>query len=271
MDELGTFCYAAPPMRGSTNVLRYEIKFSLDETQALQVRHWAAGHLTLDSHASNAEGGIYRTNTLYLDTDLQDVYHRRGRFKHHKFRLRRYGKEPFVFLERKSRWADQVEKYRTMVAESDLPLLGSYQLASRWQGKWFHQQILTGELKPAYQVEYERYAFVGTDSEGPVRLTMDAQIRCSPANSWRFPEFEGLTLFTQKVILEMKYCNFMPLQFESLIQSLGLTPRRISKYRLAVQASERITRNGRVYLPSGATSFATTDRRTSSKSLTRAE
>ena len=258
MDELGVFCYAAPPMRGSTKMLRYEIKFSIDGPQALQVLHWAAEHLTLDSHASNAAGGLYRTNTLYLDTKGQDVYHHRGRFKHHKFRLRRYWKEPFAFLERKSRWSNQVEKYRTMVAESDLPLLASYELASRWQGAWFHQQILAGELRPAYQVDYERAAYVGTNSDGPMRLTMDTQIRSRPADGWRFTDFAGLRLFTQRVILELKYCNFMPSPFESLIQSMDLTPKRISKYRLAVQTSERISRYGRPYLQSGRMDFATT-------------
>jgi hypothetical protein len=117
--------YIFDMLRDSTTVLRYEIEFSIDETQARQVLDWAVEYLTLDSRATNAEEGTYRTRSLYLDTELQDIYHRRGSNKHHKFRLRRYGNEPFAFLERKSRWTHQVDKYRTVISESDLPLLGS--------------------------------------------------------------------------------------------------------------------------------------------------
>jgi hypothetical protein len=238
-------------VRDSTTVLRYEIKFSINETQAQQVLDWAVRYLTLDSHATNAEEGTYRTKTLYLDTELQDVYHRRGSYKHHKFRVRRYGNEPFVFLERKSRWFYQVDKYRTVIAESELPLLGSYPLSSRWEGSWFHRQILSGGLKPSYQIGYERTAYVGNESESPMRLTMDRKIGSRPAHGWRFAESEGLPLFGDRVILEMKYRNLLPLQFQNLIRSLGLTLGRISKYRLAVQASERIGRHGKLWLPYG--------------------
>jgi hypothetical protein len=49
--------YIFDMLRDSTTVLRYEIKFSIDETQAQQVLDWAVGYLTLDSHATNAEEG----------------------------------------------------------------------------------------------------------------------------------------------------------------------------------------------------------------------
>lgn len=232
-------------------MLRYEIKFSIDEIQAQQLLDWALGHLTRDSHATNAEEGSYRTKTLYLDNEPQDVYHQRGSYKYHKFRLRRYGDESFVFLERKSRWSHRVEKYRTVISESDLPLLVSYQPSSKWEGSWFQRQILNGGLKPSYQVGYERTAFVGTLGEDPMRLTMDRQIGSRPAHGWRFADFGGLPLFGERVILEMKYCDVLPLPFQNLIQSLGLTLRRISKYRLAVQASHRISRQEELWLPYG--------------------
>jgi hypothetical protein len=229
-------------------VLRYEIKFSIDETQAQQVLDWAGAHLTLDSHATNAEAGSYRTKTLYLDNETKDVYRRCGSYKHHKFRLRRYGDEPFVFLERKSSWSHQVKKYRTVIPESDLPLLGSCQFSSSWEGSWFHRRISSKGLKPSYQVGYERTAYVGTPGESPMRLTMDRQIGSRLAPGWSFADFGGLPLFGERVILELKYCDLLPLPFHNLIQSLGLTLSRISKYRLAVQASEQISRQEQVWL-----------------------
>ena len=242
-------------------MLRYEIKFSLDEVQAQQVRDWAIARLTLDSHATNSEAGTYRIKTLYLDNETKDIYWRRGNYKHHKFRLRRYGDESVMFLERKSRWSHQVEKYRTVLPESDLPLLASCKDSSAWAGSWFHQQILSGGLKPSYQVAYERSAYVGPPSEAPMRLTMDRQIGFRLAHGWAFADFGGLPLFGGRVILELKYCDLLPSTFQSLIQLFGLNLKRISKYRSAVQASERINREGQLWLPYANRSISTEQRR----------
>lgn len=229
-------------------MLRYELKFSLDEVQARQVRDWAIAHLTIDPHATDAEAGTYRIKTLYLDNEARDVYWRRGNYRHHKLRLRRYGNEPIIFLERKSSWCHQVEKYRTVIPESELTLLESRRNSSNWAGSWFHQRALRGDLKPSYQLAYERSAYVGPPGEAPMRLTMDRQICSRPAQGWTFADFGGIPLFAERVILELKYSDFLPSPFQNLIRSFGLKLKRISKYRLAVQASEPINREGQLWL-----------------------
>ena len=228
---------------------RYEIKFSLNEVQAQQVRDWALAHLAPDSHASDAEAGTYRITTLYLDNEPKDVYWRRGNYRHQKLRLRRYQNESVVFLEQKSRWCYQVEKYRTVIPQSDLPLLASYNGSSTWPGGWFHHRILSDGLKPSYQVAYERSAYVGPPDEAPMRLTLDRQISYTPAHGWTFADFGGLPLFGEGVILELKYSDLLPMLLQNLIQLFDLKLKRISKYRLAVQASERINREGPLWLP----------------------
>lgn len=229
-------------------MLRYEIKFLIDEVQAQQVRDWAIAHLTIDPHATDAEAGTYGIKTLYLDNEARDVYWRRGNYRHHKLRLRRYGNESLVFLERKSSWCHQVEKYRTVIPESDLPLLASRRNSSAWAGSWFHQRILRSGLKPSYQVAYERSAYVGLPDEAPMRLTMDRQICSRPAHAWIFADLEDVPLLAKRVVLELKYSDFLPSPFQNLIRSFGLKLKRISKYRLAVQASERINREGQLWL-----------------------
>lgn len=230
-------------------VIRYEIKFFIDEIQAQQVSKWALAHLASDSHVTNPEDGTYQIKTLYLDNGAREIYWRRGRYKHHRFRLRCYGDEPFVFLERKSKWSHQVEKYRTVIPASDLTLLAFREDCSSWVGSWFHRRILNGGLKPTHEVAYQRTAYVGPRGEAPMRLTMDRQISWQVAHGWRFADFEGLPLLAERVILELKYCDLLPPPFQILIQSLGLDLRPISKYRLAVQASKRISRQEESLLP----------------------
>jgi len=70
-----------------------------------------------------------------------------------------------------------------------------------------------------------------------------------------------LPLLTEQVILELKYSDLLPPPFENLIQSLGLDLRQISKYRLAVQASERINREGHLWPPYVNGSISTVQRR----------
>ena len=249
LEEEPIFCYAALPASDFTNVVRYEIKFLLDEVGAQRVRDWAMAHLTLDVHTTNIEAGTYKIKTLYLDDERKSVYWRRGRYRHDKLRLRGYGNESVIFLERKSRWRNKVEKYRTVIPQSDLALLASWKNSTAWPGSWFHQRILRDGLKPTYQVAYERSAYVGPPDEVPMRLTMDRDIACRPARWWTLGDFGGIPLLQEKVILELKYCDTLPSPFQDLIRSFGLKQKRISKYRLAVQASERINREGQLWLP----------------------
>src|SRR5439155_22125195 len=101
----------------------YELKFLLDETRAQDVEAWAELRLALDPHSDPALGGASRTTSLYFDTPELDVYHRAPSYRRRKFRVRRYGSAPEVFLERKSKWGDRVAKPRTAVPAAELPLL----------------------------------------------------------------------------------------------------------------------------------------------------
>jgi hypothetical protein len=78
---------------------------------------------------------------------------------------------------------------------------------------------------------------------------MDWQIGYRLAHGWAFADSEGIPLFGKRVILELKYCGLLPSLFQNLIQSFDLKLKRISKYRLAVQASEHVKREGQLWLP----------------------
>jgi hypothetical protein len=237
---------ASPSLCLTTNgVPAYELKFLLSEDQARDVEAWARRHLARDAHADPALGGAYRTTSLYCDTPDWDVYRRVGSHRRRKFRLRRYGQEARVFLERKAKAGDRVRKRRTDVPEAELARLAHPFAVLGWPGDWFHRRLLARRLRPTCRVGYERTAYVGAGPDGPLRLTLDRHLRGAPADAWSLalPE-DGRPLPAGGVICEFKYRLALPALFKGLIQEMGLSPRPVSKYRLCVQACAGLPAEG---------------------------
>jgi hypothetical protein len=215
----------------------YELKFLLDEARAREAEAWAAARLGPDPHGDPALGGAYRTTTLYLDTPALDVFHRMPSFRRSKHRLRRYGAEPRVFLERKAKDGDRVRKWRTAVPEGELALLAGPLAESAWPGQWFHRRLHERGLRPAALIVYERTAYVGAGAEGPMRLTVDRRLHGTTAGAWAVPAGAGgVPLLTDRAILELKFRLALPAPFKELVQTLRLNPGPLSKYRSCMTA-----------------------------------
>ena len=122
------------------DVPAYELKFLLTETRAAEVGSRARREMVTDPHADSI-GANYRTTSLYCDTPQFDVFHRRGLYRRRKHWLRRYGRPPWVYLERKRKWGDRVKKVRTPIRDGELPLLALQMPAQTWPGHWFHRHL----------------------------------------------------------------------------------------------------------------------------------
>lgn len=215
----------------------YELKFLLRPPQAEDVHEWARQHLALDPHADAALHDAYRIRSVYFDTDQLDVAHQTPSYKRRKFRLRRYGTEHGVFLERKSKSGDRVRKRRTLISDQELCRLQEPSADPAWPGYWFQRRLLARKLKPRCLVSYERVAHVGMAVEGPVRMTLDRHIHCVLIDGCEFDTLtNGLPLLAEHVVLELKFRSAMPAMFKRLIQEMGLSPTGVSKYRLGIQA-----------------------------------
>src|SRR5688500_5743369 len=114
-----------------------EIKFLLTETTGLSVREWARGRLEADPHGGGPHGDEYSVSILSIDTAARDVFHRRGSYGRSKYRVRRYGEEPRVFLERKLRTSSRLAKRRTDIPLETLPLLQGAALNGHDSTTWF--------------------------------------------------------------------------------------------------------------------------------------
>ena len=217
----------------------YEIKFLLDAGRAGQIEDWAQTHLSYDPYADPEHGYTYRIHTLYLDTVGFDMFRRVPGHKRHKFRVRRYGGEPVVYLERKTKTGDWVAKRRTKIAADELTRLTEVPVDPRWPGYWFRRRLAFRRLQPTCRVSYDRVAHVGPGPNGLLRLTLDRHIRTGPAVGWEIAELAApRPTLAEQVIVELKYRAAMPAAFKTLLVDLGLAPRQASKYRLGVAAWE---------------------------------
>jgi hypothetical protein len=215
----------------------FELKFLLPKDIAEAALAWARHHLSPDPHAQGAEGDGYRVNSLYFETPRMDVYLRNGSYGKSKYRVRRYGNESSLFLERKLKSRGLVSKRRTRVPDRELVFLDGAESSADWGGRWFRRRLEARRLLPKCQITYQRVARIGTAPEGPVRLTVDDQLRCFLSGEYQVSE-EGkwVSLLPDRCILELKYRVNMPQVFQVLVDELALKPQPISKYRLAIQA-----------------------------------
>lgn len=210
----------------------FEMKFLLDEGQAREVESRIAVRLSRDPHSDAALGHAYRIATLYCDTPGLEVFHRLGRHAHRKYRLRRYGSDSIVFLERKTKRSERVRKRRSAIDSGELPALAMFSTDPAWSGHWFHQQLLRPKLEPVCAVQYLRTAFVGSGDEGPLRLTFDRDLRTRLVNEWTLPAIgDGIPVLPGKVVCEFKFRGSLPALFKRTILDLALEPTGVSKYR----------------------------------------
>jgi hypothetical protein len=241
MDLPDKACPESPPepahlspslRRREVGVAAYEVKFLVSEDVAAVIERQAAAGLSLDPHADPALGNAYRTTTLYCDTPLFDVFHRTGPGKNRKYRIRRYGSAPHVFLERKTKRGNEVSKRRVGIPLDDLGTLDVAGLDSNWPGDWFRRRLSRFTMRPICRVSYDRTAYLGGTAEGPLRLTFDRRLRGQVADGWNLsPVEENGDLLNGSVIVEFKFQGSLPVVGKRLVEDLMLVPGPASKYR----------------------------------------
>jgi hypothetical protein len=208
-----------------------EIKFMVDAAQGPAVQAWMRANLAPDEFGSGPEHDQFETSSLYFETDCFDVFHRRGSFGKSKYRVRRYGNSPIMFLERKFRTERVLIKRRTTAALDDFRRIETNEADPSWYGYWFHRRLIARKLKPLVQVSYVRTARLGSSPHGKVRMTIDFDLRVLPLPDRAFIPGTGFPLLEGHNIIEVKYCVQLPAVFKDLISQFGLKTQPLSKYR----------------------------------------
>ncbi|MGQ0626601.1 MAG: polyphosphate polymerase domain-containing protein, partial [Phycisphaerales bacterium] len=207
-----------------------ELKFLVGRAVGEAVASWAAQTLTPDPHGGLA--GLYQTTTLALDTPGLDVFHRTPGYTGCKYRVRRYGSNDWVFLECKRKSGDRVSKERVTLPHDRLEA-AMRDPESHSDGGSLGRAVIDAGLRPSAMIAYARRAFFANTPEGPIRLTVDHDLRGSSADSWNvLAPTPGTLLEPERFIVEMKFVDTLPTLLRGLVAELGLNPRSLSKYRL---------------------------------------
>ena len=218
-----------------TRVHAREIKFVVDAARAPHVQQWMRAHLEPDEYGSGADHDQFVTSSLYFETAAYDVFHRRGSYGRSKYRVRRYGTSPIMFLERKFRTDRMLIKRRTTAAIDDFDRIDGGSADRDWYGYWFHRRLIARQLKPFVQVTYERTARLGSSPHGKVRMTLDFDLRVLPLPDRAFLPGIGMPLLQGQNIVEIKYCVELPPLFQQVINRFALTTQSVSKYRAGLE------------------------------------
>lgn len=210
-----------------------ELKFMVTPDIGEAIRTWARTHLTADPHGRGPHNDHYTTTTIYTDTPAQDVVHRRGSYGRSKYRVRRYDASDVVFLERKLRTQSLLSKRRSIVSMDELHRLVAPSGGDRWHGEWFAGRLAARGLAPVCQVTYDRTARVTNTPYGLARLTVDVGLAARKIGGWTYEAPEYQPVLVDRQIVELKFIVAMPAVFKRLLETFGLEPDPVSKYRLS--------------------------------------
>ncbi len=216
----------------------HELKFPVPAPLIEPTLDWMRSELRADPHGGGEAADTYLVQSLYLDTPDFDVFHRRGSYGRAKFRIRRYGEAPFVFLERKLKRAGIVRKRRLAVEPTQLDHLASRANGQVWPGAWFHHRLALRQLAPVVEMNYLRVARLGADASGPFRVTLDRQLRATRATGFSVPHpLPGDDLLAGNALLEVKFDQDLPATARRFIEKTRLAVAGFSKYRTGVRAA----------------------------------
>lgn len=246
---------------------RYERKYIITPSQALQIREFLRHYLEPDEYSAGRPDYLYPIHSIYLDSEQLTTYWAtvHGEKSRFKLRLRFYddNADAPVFFEIKRRVNECIIKQRAPVRKEAAALLvaGQYpvpeHLLSQKAGtlatvQKFCQLQHHLAAQPKLHVAYLREAWLPRNDDF-VRVTIDRQVRGSVMRHVKFDTsmvepFPALfdPHGAETVILELKYTHNFPEWFRDLVRLFNLTQVGAPKYCTCVMGAgvERLSAPG---------------------------
>jgi hypothetical protein len=225
---------------------RFELKYLISEEVALSVRDFIASYLEIDEFGATLPNLSYPVHSLYLDSPDMKLYKStiNGDKNRFKLRLRFYESraDAPVFFEIKRRMNNTISKQRGGVRRDAVEslLAGHLPEPSHLISKEprqlvalqnFCRLLANLEAGPKAHIAYMREAWISR-YDNSVRVTMDREVRCDPDPTARLSTqmINPVTVFGNKVILELKFTNRFPDWFKELVRVFGLMQCGAAKY-----------------------------------------
>jgi len=225
---------------------RFELKYLVSETTALNLRSFLRGYLEFDEASVGQPGYSYRVNSIYLDSERLRTFRdwvnsNRNRFK---LRMRFYDCAPEtpVFLEIKRRVCGCILKERCAITKQTAPLVLAGQIPtlhadvsdgirSQMALENFVSMTALLQARPTAVVTYWREAYVDPGNDN-LRLTLDREVRIALCSNldYSLGQVPYVQPFGDRVILELKFNNRFPDWSREMVQAFNLSRGAAAKY-----------------------------------------
>lgn len=221
----------------SKDKYRHEYKYPISDLEAAILKERIRKLMSLDSHVG--ESGMYHISSLYFDDYYDSCYYENeiGSDPREKFRIRIYDKSTdIISLECKRKERGKTLKTSCRLQKSQVEdIIAGRPVKNPNNNVLLNKFIIlqkTKGLKPKVIVDYKRVPYV--EKAGNVRITFDSQL----ASSKDIDKFLDGTFVSRpimpvgKLLMEVKYDEFLPDFIYDTLQLNNLTQSAFSKYYL---------------------------------------
>lgn len=225
-------------------VYRHELKYLLSWQEAELLKQRLAPIMERDPHTD--EKGEYLIRSLYFDDYFNSAYVEKeaGIYARKKYRIRIYNcSDSVISFERKKK-ADQYickQSARITREECDMILNGEYDFLEKSENPFrqeLYVELRSHLLRPRVMVDYDREPFIC--QAGDVRITLDKRVRGSGFTDLFDPDLPMTDVIPfDKVILEVKFTQFLPSLIRTLLPPKSAENSAISKFVLCCDVAPR--------------------------------
>lgn len=218
---------------------RYELKFEMNLSQAEYLKYKLSLLLPYDEFSTKQDGSYY-IRSLYFDDIYDKAYYEKinGLEEREKYRIRYYNFDTsYIVLEIKGKKGNIGYKLQEEISKEEFNFIieEEYDKINTENRKVLEKFIIDTKRKnliPSIIVDYERTAYTYPVSD--VRLTFDSEISSGRYNTDFFDKDIMLykVLEPNKIILEVKFNDFLPNFIKEIIQSIPMTRISMSKFAL---------------------------------------
>lgn len=226
------------------NKFRVEEKYYINQTTYYELLSRLKILVKRDKNANYY--GDYRIDSLYFDDFVDSNYYEKlsGTNNRYKFRIRCYDLKPETLrLEKKIRKGNFIQKEMQLLDESQYKSIITGHLLTVGKTKLINELALNQRMKvltPRVIVTYDREAFIieGTN----IRITFDKNLRMriGTVEVFELPDKEMMIFKDDRMILEVKYDNYLPSHIKDILQTSHHERNSISKYALCMEKREQL-------------------------------
>lgn len=225
-------------INNTSNPYRIEEKYFINPTTYILLTERLKHLMSHDVHSDYR--GMYRIDSLYFDDyQNQSMFDKlAGIHDRFRYRIRSYNlSEKNMRIEKKVRKAEFVKKIQFKINLNTYQHLLSNDIVNLGANGFWNQFAIeqrTKLLKPKVIVTYDREAF--TFKGTSIRITFDKnlRLRTGELDIFKNPEKEWLVFKDERMILEIKYTNYLPSILRDALQTQSHQRFAISKYTLCM-------------------------------------